>query len=439
MIKKVERGKEIRFEPQCIVDFGKIFYMKDRVFRAIYDKSASELYKELLSNGLLEESFSKGLIRTWISTEVDLDGAYLVLEHEKIDFFIFSGEMTDKMFYDAAVTFINVLKSLRRLGLILKDAHPRNITFQKGKPVFYDFASIIRSNNLSNNWLDEFYLTFAVPLKLANSRFSKFSKNYRMQHRYGVGFDIARTKYFKKLCFRELNKWKYLSSQIDKLIINIDRWIRNHPPKEQVGFWDSYGQNHHTTIDKPVTSKQHFVFEILQKYKPQSVIDFACNKGFYSFMAEQLGAKVIGFDYEQRSVDQSNLLGLNKNATFCQMDFTLPTPNFGWGLKGPSAFQRYKSDIGLALGLIHHICLTQNFPVKLFSENCSNFVNKGIILEFVYPEDIHIRDWKINYPDDYSIESIKKYFSDYFRDNIESEIYTNNGIKRKMLFFHNKY
>ena len=50
------------------------------------------------------------------------------------------------------------------------------------------------------------------------------------------------------------------------------------------------------------------------------------------------------------------------------MDFNKPTASFDVGLSWGDAFQRFKSDIVLALGLIHHICITQNVPVYLFCE-----------------------------------------------------------------------
>ena len=428
---------KILFEEQCVIDEAKIFYFEGRVLRAIYNDEQAELYRKILTDGTLNAAFESGLVKTKIADDIIIDGCSLVVEHEQIDFFLHPVEMTSQMFYNCALTFVRIAKNLAAHKLILKDAHPWNLTYHKGKPVFFDFASIGFSNQYHSSWVDQFFTYFAVPLKLASSKWNDLAVEYRRQHTNGFGVKLSGKKKFKQLFF---NSFISISKQLDNTDLylqKLEHWIEKQKPETITGEWDNYEQGHNTRYDNPVTLKQNFVYNILKKCKPARVIDLAANKGYYGFMAEHLGAKVIAFDYEEFCVDEANKLIADKNITFCQMNFTLPTPAYGWALIGPGAYSRFKSDIALALGLIHHVCLVQKFPVKLFCDICAQYSKKGVVIEFVFPEDKHVKSWDIIIPPDYSIEALKSYFSKQFNKIELSDMMNSDEIKRQFLFFYN--
>lgn len=427
--------KDIRFEEQCIVDIAKIFYYEGRILRAIYDDQQAQLYKKILSEGTLEKAFDEGLVKTWIADDIEIDNCNLIVEHERIDFFLHPAEMTNEMFWKCAMAYLKICIVLNKNHLGLKDAHPWNITFHFGKPVFFDFSSLVQNGNYNNYWMDEFFLCIAVPIKLANTKWDHLSNEYRRQHRKGFGLSMANLSITKKIFFRSFFKiFKHSENYL--ILSNLLEWVESKPPKRNTGEWDTYDQCHDTSYNNPVTPKQKFVYTILKTENPINVVDLAANKGYFSLMAEELKAKVIAFDYESNSVDEGIRKCIGKNITFCQMDFTYPTPNYGWGLIGPDAFTRFKSDIVLALGLIHHVCLRQNFPVKLFCETCIRFSTKGVLLEFVFPDDIHVKKWNLPIPDDYSIDSLIEYFGYHFDSYKFSELFEENMLKRQFIYFY---
>src|SRR5690606_31197032 len=113
-------------------------------------------------------------------------------------------EYTNKMFFEAALKMIGLLKILVKNGYALKDAHPLNITNFKGRYYFFDFTSIYKSGNISLAWLEEFYKYFAIPIYLASKEKTyKLSKEYRREHKMGLGLNLAETKLVKKIFFRD--------------------------------------------------------------------------------------------------------------------------------------------------------------------------------------------------------------------------------------------
>lgn len=427
----------IVFEKQCVIDQAKVFYMEDKVYRAVYNPTQAKLYERLFNEIDFEPLFEAGLVRTKINKELTIPNCHLILEHEKIDFFIDPSEMTNSMFWDAAKSYIQLNKLLAEYNLILKDSHPWNITFHKGKPVFFDFSSISFSKVVTSSWFTEFYTYFGVPIALAHSKWSNLANEYRKQHLSGFGLKLSEHPLIKKYLFRSFIKLSKLQNEPVMFFTKLNDWISKYPPVTSKGKWDNYDQKHESDFDKPSTVKQKFVYNILEKEKPTKVADLATNKGYFAFMAENLGAKVIGFDYEEFSVDAARNLITDQNISFCQMNFMTPTARRGWGLVIPDAFQRFHSDISLALGLIHHVCLVQRFPVQLFCDSCARYADNGVILEFVYPEDLHVKTWNVDIPHDYNKKSICNYFSKYFDSHSESDLVTEGGIMRQFLFFSN--
>jgi hypothetical protein len=434
---KLNITNKVLFEEQSIVDEAKVFYFEDRVLRAIYNDEQAKLYKRILNDGTLTAAFDAGLVKTKIAEDVIIDNCSLIIEHEKVDFFIDPSEMTNKMFWKAANTFVIINNKLATNNLILKDSHPWNITFHKGKPVFFDFSSVGYAQEISWNWINEFYKYFVVPIVIAHSKWPHLSNEYRRQHQTGFGLKLSEHPLIKKYIFRSFFKLSTFIKTPQVFFEKLNLWLLKYQAKTIKGNWDDYNQKHESNYHDPITIKQKFVFDILGKEKPEKVTDLATNKGYFAFMAESLGAKVIAFDYEEYSVDTSQQLINDQNISFCQMDFLIPTSPKGWGLLLPGAFQRFRSDIALGLGLIHHVCITQRFPVKLFCDSCAKYASKGVIIEFVFPDDIHVKQWNAKIPVDYSKENIIGYFSHHYKNFVESELITEDGIKRQFFYFSN--
>lgn len=432
-------SEEINKVPYLYDQSGRIWLKGERILRIIENKDQIIYYKELLNSPDIEELFSAGLIRTKIVEGISSEDA-LVLEHERIPFILHPCEYSNQMFWEAACMFIKLNILLFKKGFLTHDSHPWNISFNGDKPVFYDFGSIIKRESVSKEWFDEFFRDFIVPIWLANFsvRTYDFAKEYRREHGRGFGIKFFNSVKIRKIFFRNFRNLIKYKNNPDKLFKEILEWLHKHEPlKNNPEYWSDYYKSHSTDFKNPVSVKQKFVYQILSDEQPEKVVDLASNKGYYSFMAAHLGASVIAFDYEEEVINNliSNIKG--KKITPAHMDFNKPTAGLGPGLFWENAFNRFNSNIVLALGLIHHICITQDVPVFLFCETCKKYAKEGIILEFVDPTDIHVLGWKKKTPKDYNLSKIKHYMSDQFINCKESQIEKNNGLNRVYLYFYN--
>jgi len=156
-------------------------------------------------------------------------------------------------------------------------------------------------------------------------------------------------------------------------------------------------------------------------------------------MAVKLGASVAAFDYEEHCIDACLSLSQREclDITPVIMNFSLPTGNHGLCLMGDDAFTRFNSDIVLALGLMHHLCIRQNLPVNLFCDSCMKYANKGIIVEYVDPLDRHVRNWNQQIPANYSLDYITYCFHDKFKLADSTPWITDNGLRRIILYYSN--
>lgn len=443
---KILTEKDIVFSERSSFDpAGRVFFYQDRVFRAIYDQEYVCLYTDILKKEWLTSLFNKGLIRTWICEDIKISNIPLIIEHEKIQFVTVPIEWTSQMFWEAAKTMVNLNLELSYYGFLLKDSHPWNIFYHRGTPVFIDFGSIIKSSKISNTWLDEFITYIGVPLWLNNKKIYKLAIEYRREHGVGFGITLFKNKVMRTLLLQSLMKIIKLNNNTTLFFEKLSRWIDKHRPHpSSISTWSNYYDKSKTCDSfelnekrKILTKKQQFVYDFLRKMKPLTVLDCAANKGFYSEMAANMGSAVLAFDNEEYCIDE--LLKKTKenkqNITPIVMDFQRPTPNFGRGLSGNDALKRFNVDIVLILGLIHHICLKEKFPLNLFCDLCCKYASKGVVLEFVEKNDKHVAPWMLkNIPHDYSIENIILFFSKKF-PNYYISANEEGGLNRKYISF----
>lgn len=431
---------EVVFSKASMVDnFGKIFFYEGRIFRAIYTDESAALGKYILNEPWIDDAFKAGLVKTWIPTDISMQGTKLILEHQYIPFAMHPAECTPYMHWLMAKTTVQLNKILCQHGLLLKDSHPWNLMFNHGCPQFIDFGSIIQSDNVGSGWLDEFRRYFAVPIWLAFRGKKILANEYRRQHLTGFGLLFFDASILKNTIFRSLMRNGKYSGTPVRFFDGLDIWLERHAPTvATTDYWATYKQSGDLSDPlTPMTPKHQFVYDILTLERPEKVLDCASNKGFYSELAAGLGASVAAFDYEEFCVDRCLERAQSKHLdiTPVLMDFRHPSPPSGLGLLVDGSYQRFHSDIVLALGLGHHLCITQGLPVQVFCEICMNYASRGVIFEYVDPTDKHVASWNKPAPSDYSLESFTHKFSAKFPNHRYSKKLTTDGINRTIAYF----
>lgn len=415
---------------------GKVFMDSDEIKRIISDDYKSKA-KELF-NFYQGHLTHLNLVKTSITDEGNLS-------HKKLPI-SYPFEWTPSMFKEVLFFTINLFKELEKHKLTLKDALPENILFDSTNPVFVDFLSLVFNKDLINeDWLLDnrfidqrfavfekmFIPHFIIPY-LFLSRGDYGSAKTSLMHKscnsgeqvpqwkdlLKKNENISLKKYLKtinaalqiKLLFKKYrngNEFIVFLNKVEVILGNIDVT----PLKSAYAdYYEEKMEDAEIYDAARLGAKQKSVLNILNKYKPQSVLDLGANTGWYSFMASYLGSKVCSVEADISCADilftkakkkQSPVLVVNSdftsltNAIFAQEN--KETPIFRTGL------ERLGSDLLLVLGLSHHLTLGEGYSIEDMFQILAKLTNKNLVLEFVGLDDDKI----VQYPDFF--KNLKKY------------------------------
>jgi hypothetical protein len=104
------------------------------------------------------------------------------------------------------------------------------------------------------------------------------------------------------------------------------------------------------------------------------------------------------------------------------MNMTNPSPGIGIMNKGfPRAFDRFRSDIVLALAIVHHLVFTSQLRFEQIVGTLSELTKSVLLVEFIPKEDIHISPRWTSEREWYSLENFKSELKKYFRSILEMQ------------------
>ncbi|MEX0967891.1 MAG: class I SAM-dependent methyltransferase [Bacteroidia bacterium] len=433
-------------------DFGRVFIWNDRVFRGV--RKEKEVMA-MFACGLLEELQEKNLIpKTWI-TKIQMEGFNLILEHEKIPVINYPYEWSFNMLKDAALTILKVNKVAEEYGYQTKDAHGHNIIFHFATPKFVDIGSFIPKNPAaSKQWIayEEFvkffiytldiwksqnsyiaqrilsyplnknahvnYLLYTYPLlRRINKKYLEHlvSSYYKIRLLGGQQYTNPKLSGFKGKLLQQLKKRNLLPFQkvnFDKLIKKINKININTYNTE----WDYY-HDQFTEKDGKLSSTPRFdyIINILKKMDITDVLELAGNQGVLSRLILERTSinRVTCSDYDEIAVDKlyQHVKFTEVSITPILFDFVYPI-NFNYF---SDTFSRFKSDAVLALAVIHHLVLSQSYPLDFIFNILKGYSKKYVFIEFMplglynpkVPHTPSVPSW-------YNIEWFRKTFNQHF-------------------------
>jgi 2-polyprenyl-3-methyl-5-hydroxy-6-metoxy-1,4-benzoquinol methylase len=368
----------------------------------------------------------------------------LIFKHRKISPISYPHEWCVSMLRDAALFHVQLSKQLLEKKLYLKDAHPWNILFDNGNFVFVDFTSIVNSESL----LKELYLD-------ANRKYLKIDVNkrlalvtaeiYRRMYRpyfldillAGIFIDrrwaaaelldttintsnrtidvIAKLSTNKKKFSRQYlynvinilkNKWKFINilkklesnANLNCFFNNVEKFTQNLPLTPPASAYTEYyrlkNEDSEWGNQAAWSEKQKSVFAIIEEaVDSETILDVACNTGWYAILAAKMGKKVTAFDIDEACIEQLYdeikkqrlpvqplLIDLTKMATERGSQDTNE-------LLLLSASSRFKSDVVMALGIIHHLYLGEGLSFEQILNILTPLTKTILIIEFVNATD----------------------------------------------------
>ena len=173
------------------------------------------------------------------------------------------------------------------------------------------------------------------------------------------------------------------------------------------GYTGYYSQKNEEVGFEPSTdwtNKQRVVYESLKRFQPKTVLDVACNTGWFSILAAKLGSQVASLDIDEGCIDVLYNRAKKDNLPISPilMDLAKPTEDIpaltfenepSKSLIGGnfplilSAEKRLRCDMVLALAIVHHLALGQGQDFRKIAQKLSAFTGECLLVEFVARDD----------------------------------------------------
>jgi hypothetical protein len=431
-------------------DQGVIFRQVNQSGKKDYDLFMdSGLYDALIDMGLLipHEEVGEPVARS--------EDCYKTLQPKQLSYISYPYEWCFSQLKDAAMLTLRIQWESLKHGMTLKDATAYNVQFHEGKPIFIDTLSF-ESYEEGAPWVAyrQFCQHFLAPLVLINRC------DYRTIHllRYyidGIPLDLASRLLPAKSWFsysilahihlHAKTQKKYADSarssgagkkvsmsklQLQGLISSLQSAIEKLTWEHGDTEWGDYYEDTNY-IDKSMQHKELLVKEMLSEADRSSepiASDYGANTGKFSRLAIEAGYLVLSHDIDEVAVDKNYRKVIEqseKSMLPLMLDLTNPSPGLGWaGRERMSFVERQKSDVGMALALIHHIAISNNVPLDsvalFFSQIC-----RQLIIEFVPKSDSQVERLLATREDifpDYNLNGFEAAFSKHFSIQRKDEV-----------------
>lgn len=400
---------------------GSLRIAGDRVLRRVRREHAGAALDFLQSETAQAWVAQGKLIATEFVAEADGE---LTLEHPRVFFPSYPWEWTPGAWMAAAELTLEMCEGLLERGLILKDATPLNVLFRGAEPVFVDVLSVDARDLESPVWLayGQFVRTFLLPL--AAYRHLGWPLAATMQKRDGYEpADLAPylgrwqrwREPFRSLVTMPLalerstgNSGAAKAAQtrqrpeaaLAMLRRNLQSLRKNLEllaPQESETRWSHYTQtaDHYSAEDQ--TKKKQFVGEALEAAQPKRVLDLGANTGVYSRIAAKRGAEVVAWDMDVQATEQNRREAKRKKLAITALvaNPARPTPAAGWrNAESLGLLERARGrfDCVMMLGLIHHLLLSEQIPLKEIVALMRELTTHWAIVEWVPAKDPRFQD-----------------------------------------------
>ncbi|MEI7474099.1 MAG: methyltransferase domain-containing protein [bacterium] len=421
---------------------GRLFLYNNSIFRGMWSKN-KEYYSQLIDFIEKNKVLNQYIVNTKISN-IEVESFKTVLEHEYLENITYPNEWSSDMFISAALKHIDINIELYKAGYNLEDAHLWNLTFKKGNPLYLDFASISKNTSKAKKiQLINEYLNFVLfPIVLIQFGHWDKAKKYLSASipcltiedisGYQLGslekspfLDIVNL--IKAYAFKI--KIKNIKKMAEKDFIKSLELIKSLILEKKCNNSQSVWQNYHADENKKkniqeMHDKQKSIINLIDTLKPETVLDFGCATGYYSYLCAKKGCNVTASDIDDYIVNEVY------NGAKVQ-DLLLNTIHYD--LFRHDNKSKFKSEMVLSLAVIHHLVFSSKYNFEKIAEVFSELTDKYLITEFIDKNDIFVKERLTDEFSFYNIENFKNALSKYF---VRCEEYPSSSENRTILLFY---
>ena len=411
---------------------GFVFEANGKIHRQV-NKVYSDEYDLLMSSGLYKFLAQHQLLIPHTEVEENITQTkvwYKTIFPAQIEFITYAYEWCFEELKDAALHTLQTLRVSLDYGMIIKDATPYNIQFYQGKPIFIDTLSFEKYDPLQP-WVAyrqfcqhflfplyiEYYLTAdlqktmttymdGVPVEII-SKMLPLKSNLSL----GVWLHVYTQNTFRNSTQSKAEQIKFNKKKLLNLITHLESIIKKFVVRKST-IWGNYYEE--TILGKDyLENKEKLFLDFCKDLPVHSALDLGANEGYFTKLLADRNIQVIAADTDSRTIGnlyQHVKLNGVSNILPLIIDVTNPSPALGFNNRERAAFhQRIKTDLVVALALIHHLVIGKNLSLEIIAEYFAG-ISKYLIIEFVPREDEKVQQM---------MASRKDVFDDYTKDHFE--------------------
>jgi hypothetical protein len=457
--RRIPAGEQAWLNDSFVDPTGRVFEWYGEIYREIRVNN-TQFWNGLFQNGVIDELVRDGLLIDSKPTSFCTDAGGLVIHHRKVSVVSYCFEWLPAMLQEAALLTIELCIRLARKGLTLQDGHPWNILFEGTRPIFIDLGSIIPARNdilwtpyqqFCNFFLFPLYLYAADRDRIArwllrdylggvqdSEVLAALPLSFKIRHpRRTLSVAVPKLfgRVFEKLPAESQQNLMHLSKKsiggfaIENTRLKFLESLRKNIAGLKLIAADTHWSRYYKTTDQDYFTtdlspqdwqlKQHIVKTIIGKVAPATVLDVGANNGYYAKLAAMSGARVTACELdvgalsmcykEARQFQELNILPL-----VCNVFSNSPIPGRG-GCSYPSPAGRLRSELVMALALIHHVVAEQRLGISRIVDTLSALSSHWLLVEYVRPLQPRMGASRVHSLDDYTIESFESVLRQRFR------------------------
>lgn len=450
--------------PSSFRDPSGFIFTKDNIVYRQVNSVFKVNFDYFIKSGCCNKLQEKGLL---IQHEIINDNltqgynCYLTLKPTPVNFISYPYEWPFDLLKDAALLTLHLTKEAIVYGMILKDATPYNIQWQKGKLIFIDSLSFERYEE-EKPWIAyrQFCEMLLSPLLIMHYC-KKSMPELLLAYPDGIPLAVTRSlipwrSHFSLYTYLHIHlhagiseriisttkkRLTYSKKKLLNLISSLENLIRNLTLSDQKSLWGNY-YNEATGRGEYLIHKKGIISNWLQGLSSiKKAIDLGANDGEFSKLMANYNIEVISADADAVCINRlyKNIKNSGeKNIQPLIINLSNPTPATGFNNSERSSFiDRTKADLVLALALVHHLAIGKNIPFDLIADFFSK-LGKSLMIEFVPIQDEHVQlmlSQRDNIFHHYDQEHFEKAFSNYYT-LVKKEIIP--GSERSLYLMHKK-
>ena len=370
-----------------------------------------------------EINYPKKYVRELIMNNTDKGK----IELEKVRLYSYASEWSPEMYRQMCCFYIDSLCICAKHRVTIASLSYNDVIFYEGAFLYDNVLNII-PGELSFDTIEHFASKFLSVLLLMkrkkyeraflfiNNDLPDMSINDVCGHILGTDLDEY------NVAMEKISEY-YMQSDMDNLFQVLRQFILNIKLTERdVYQWDSYQSCAFDNL-KDVSKwqeKQRIVVEMIKQTDATTMIDLAGNMGWYCVAMKDTMEHAIVADIDYNCIDFAyQYITDNRINNIYPIHINLVSPPVATYKHIPigdtgihpwkhSAINRYKSDVAVALAIVHHLVFSQQLSFEEIINQISLFSSNWLIIEYVHRDD------------EYMIEAL--------RDNSQFDWYTEENF-----------